>query len=160
MLHNGIHKGPLRRVYGDARYSAVDTLIGTRATTRMPIITQLPRPPHQTTGGSEMHGSSQVTPAPNERDRPATSNPPAILYQVDGTIITTAYFESGRQRYPLPKLADLQRVEHGGLLQSRMFELWARFEGQWVRLFHSYDAQEFGQVCRALTRAREHAGLA
>ncbi|HEY8471801.1 MAG TPA: DUF6232 family protein [Natronosporangium sp.] len=51
-------------------------------------------------------------------------------------------------------------MESGGLLQSRLYELWAWFRGQQVRLFQSYDSREFGQVCRALTRAREYAGLA
>jgi len=37
---------------------------------------------------------------------------------------------------------------------GRNLELWANIDGQPVRLFHTNDARRFGQVCRALVRAR------
>jgi hypothetical protein len=107
-----------------------------------------------------MHGSSDVAPAPRGRDRFVTFSRPTVLYQGDGIIVTTAFVESGGHRFLVRELSDIERVEHGGLLQSRLYELWAWFRDQRVRLFRCYDAQEFGQVCRALTRAREYAGLA
>jgi len=100
-----------------------------------------------------MNASSNVTP-------PADGVRPTILYQGTGATVSTAFFESGGFRFPLAELDEFERVEHGGWLQSRMYELWAWFGDQRVRVFHCYDKQEFGQVCRALTRAREHAGLA
>lgn len=106
-----------------------------------------------------MHGSSNVTPVPRHRDGFVTLGRPAVLYQGDGTIVTTAFFESEGVRFPVDELISVERVESGGLLQSRLFELWAWFRGQQVRLFQCYNSREFGQVCRALTRAREYAGL-
>jgi Family of unknown function (DUF6232) len=107
-----------------------------------------------------MHGSSNITPVPSDRDGFATLGRPAVLYQGgDGTVVTTAFFESGGLRFPVAELASVERVESGGLLQSRLFELWAWFRGEQVRLFQCYSSREFGQVCRALTRAREYAGL-
>jgi hypothetical protein len=106
-----------------------------------------------------MSVSSNAAPASKGRDVPAASVRPTILYQGDGATVTTAFFESGGYRFPLAELDDLERVEHGGWLQSRLYELWAWFGGERVRLFSCHEAQEFGQVCRALTRAREHAGL-
>lgn len=88
------------------------------------------------------------------------SSRPTILYAGTGVVITTTFFESEGNRYPLQELDYVERVEHGGWLQAVLFELWARFRDQEVRLFHSNDAVVFGQVCRALTQAREHAGLA
>jgi hypothetical protein len=82
-----------------------------------------------------------------------------VLYEVNGTTVTTSYFESNGYRYPVEELAIVERVEHGGLLQSRRYELWAWYRGQRVRVFSCPNEMEFGQVCRALTRAREHAGL-
>lgn len=104
-----------------------------------------------------MDASSNVTPAPSGRDHFVTFYQPAVLYEGEGAIVTTAYFESGGYRFPVDELDDVERWEHGGLLQSRLYELWAWFRTQRVRLFYCYDAQEFGQVCRALIRAREHA---
>jgi hypothetical protein len=106
-----------------------------------------------------MHGSSNITSAPRGRDRFVTLGRPAVLYEGEGTIVTTAFFESEGLRFPVEELASVERVESGGLLQSRLFELWARFRGEQVRLFQCYSSREFGQVCRALTRAREYAGL-
>ncbi|QSB13705.1 hypothetical protein JQS43_19325 [Natronosporangium hydrolyticum] len=60
----------------------------------------------------------------------------------------------------MASLSEIERVEQGGLLQSRSYELWASFRGQRHRLFRCHDAREFGQICRALTRAREYAGVA
>jgi hypothetical protein len=37
---------------------------------------------------------------------------------------------------------------------GRHLELWARMEGQPIRLLHTTDSARFGQVCRALMRAR------
>jgi hypothetical protein len=59
------------------------------------------------------------------------------------------------------ELSSIERVQlERGLLQERSYELWARFRGQQVRLFRSDDAREFGQVCRALLRARQLGGVA
>lgn len=107
-----------------------------------------------------MNASGDVTPAPRGRDLSDSIGRPTVLYQGEDVTVTTAFFESGGFRFPLAELDDLERIEHGGWLQSHLYELWAWFRDQRVRLFHCYDAQEFGQVCRALTRAREHAGLA
>lgn len=107
-----------------------------------------------------MHGSSSVAPVPSGRDEIVTYLRPTVLYQGKGATVTTAHFESGGYRFPVAELFSIERVEHGGLLQQRTYELWARFRGQVVRLFRSPDAREFGQVCRALTRAREYAGVA
>lgn len=106
-----------------------------------------------------MHGSSNVTPAPRGRDRFVTFSRGTVLYQANGTTVTTAYFAADGQQYPVAELDHVERVEHGNLLHSQLFELWALFRGQRVRLFHCPDGKEFGQVCRALTRAREYAGL-
>lgn len=107
-----------------------------------------------------MNASNNITPAPPGRDVFHGSPRPTVLYQGADVLVTTAFFEFGGNRFPLRQLDDIERVEHGSWLQSKMYELWARFQDQRVRLFQGYDAQEFGQVCRALTRAREHAGLA
>jgi hypothetical protein len=107
-----------------------------------------------------MHASREVEQNPIDRDRFVTNNRPSILYQGRGTTVTTTFFESGGYRYPLLELTDVERVEHGGWLQGRRFEIWARYGQQRVRVFFCYHATEFGQVCRALTRAREYAGLA
>jgi hypothetical protein len=107
-----------------------------------------------------MHGSSNVTPAPRGRDEFVTHQRSTILYQAASVTVTTTYFEAGGHRYPVDELTEIARVEQGGLLQTRSFELLALFRGQQVRLFRCGDAREFGQVCRALTRAREHAGVA
>lgn len=108
-----------------------------------------------------MNAGSNVTPARPGRDSSAAGSArPVVLYQGTDVTVTTAFFESGGYRFPLEELDDLERIEHGGWLQSHLYELWGWFRDQRVRLFHCYDAQEFGQVCRALTRAREHAGLA
>jgi hypothetical protein len=84
----------------------------------------------------------------------------AVLYRHADTTVTVAYLESDGHRFPLQELDQIERVEYGGLLGTQLFELWALFRGHRVRLFHTYDAREFGQVCRALTRAREYLGLA
>jgi hypothetical protein len=84
----------------------------------------------------------------------------AVLYQQGGTTVTVAYLESEGHRFPLQGLDQIERVEHGSWSRPRLFELWALFRGHRVRLFHTYDVREFGQVCRALTRAREYLGLA
>lgn len=107
-----------------------------------------------------MHGSSNVTPAPSGRDSFVTSGRPTVLYEGNGVTVTTTYFQSNGLRFPVEELGDVERVEAGSLLQARLFELWAWFRGDRVRLFQCADSQEFGQVCRALTRARERAGLA
>jgi hypothetical protein len=106
-----------------------------------------------------MHGSSNITSVPRGRDPFVTIGRPAVLYQGEGTIVTTAFFESDGLRFPVDELASVERVESGGLLQSRLFELWAWFRGEQIRLFQCYSSREFGQVCRALMRAREYAGL-
>lgn len=100
-----------------------------------------------------MNGSSSAADTPRWRDHIVT------FYRYDGTIVTTAFVESDGRRYPLVDLTSLRRVEHTSLLQPRAYELWARFRGRLVRLFRSRDPREFGQVCRAVVRAREHAGL-
>jgi len=43
-------------------------------------------------------------------------------------------------------------------VRRQVCELWARFRGHPVRLFVTSDPAQFSQVCRALQRAREHAG--
>lgn len=106
-----------------------------------------------------MHASSNITPTPRGRDRFVTLGQPTLLYQGDGAIVTTAYFQSIGGRFPVAELDGVERVETGSLLQSRLFELWAWFQGERVCLFQCPDEREFGQVCRALTRARERAGL-
>lgn len=106
-----------------------------------------------------MHGSSNVVPVPRGRDEFVTYPRPTVLYQGNGTVVTTTHVETQCYRYPVTELFSVQRVVHGGLLQRR-YELWARFRGRVVRLFRSHNAEEFGKVCRALTRAREFAGIA
>jgi hypothetical protein len=106
-----------------------------------------------------MYGSSRVTTSPRGRGRFVTLRRPTVLYRGAGAVVTTEFFTADGFRYPVTELDDLSRVEHGGLLQSKLYELWARFRGQQVRVFHCFDQREFGQVCRALTRAREYAGL-
>lgn len=107
-----------------------------------------------------MHGSSNVAPVPSGRDQFVTNSRPVVLYHAAAATVTTLFFESAGLRYPVEELLDVERVEHGGLWQGRCYELWADYRGQRVRLFRTHDAREFGQVCRALMRAREHAGLA
>lgn len=107
-----------------------------------------------------MNADSYVAPSPRERDGLVTFGRPSVLYQSAGATVTTTHFEAGGYRYPVTALTDVERVEQGGLLHSRLYELWATFNSQRVRLFRCYDAREFGQVCRALTRAREYAGVA
>lgn len=108
-----------------------------------------------------MKRSSSTPRSPRWRDRFVTLLRPVVLYQGAGTTITTDFFESAGRRYPLVELDLVQRVEHDSWLRPRLYELWARFQGgHTVRLFRSRDAKQFGQVCRALVRARERAGLA
>jgi hypothetical protein len=107
-----------------------------------------------------VHASREVEQNPIGRDRFVTNNKPTVLYQEGGTTVTTTFFESGGHRFLLEELTGVERVEHGGWLQTRRFELWALYQQQRVRLFFCFQATEFGQVCRALTRAREYAGLA
>lgn len=47
----------------------------------------------------------------------------------------------------------------GYRLRPRPFELWAEYRGLTVQIFYSDSEREFGQVCRALLRARELARL-
>ncbi len=47
----------------------------------------------------------------------------------------------------------------GHRLRPRPYELWAEYRGTTVRLFYSDSEREYGQVCRALVRAREIARL-
>jgi uncharacterized protein DUF6232 len=47
----------------------------------------------------------------------------------------------------------------GYRLRPRPFELWADYHGMTIQLFYSDSEREFGQVCRALVRAREMARL-
>jgi hypothetical protein len=47
----------------------------------------------------------------------------------------------------------------GHRLRPRPFELWAEYRGMTVQLFYSDSEREYGQVCRALVRAREMARL-
>lgn len=107
-----------------------------------------------------MQASRNVTQAPRGRDPFVTFNRQAIYYQDRNTTVTSRYFQSDGYRYPVDELVDIERVEHGGWLQARAYELWGRFRGQRIRLFLCYNARQFGQVCRALTRARENLGLA
>jgi TPR repeat protein len=93
-------------------------------------------------------------------DRVARVTRSAVLHRQGSTTVTVAYFDSDGRRFPLQELDQIERVEHRGLLGPRLFELWALFRGHRVRLFHTYDAREFGQVTRALVRAREYAGVA
>jgi hypothetical protein len=106
-----------------------------------------------------MEGSSYPAPFPRWRDQPVTFNRSIVLYREGGTTVTTAFFESAGRRYPLAELREPRRVENASWLRPRMFELWALFRGRLVRLFRSRSEHEFGKVCRALVRAREHAGL-
>lgn len=133
--------------------------IGTRAATRMPIETYSPIRLTTDDRGFEMYGSSRMAAAPRGRDRFVTLRRPTVLYRGRSATVTTKVFTADGFRYPVAELNDLSRVEHGGLLQSKLYELWALFRGQRIRVFLSFDKQEFGQVCRALTRAREYAGL-
>lgn len=96
-----------------------------------------------------MHGSSEDSGDPRGRDRYVT-----VLYRGDGTTVTYTSFESGGRRYPVAELDQIERV-HGGFLWTRWFELRAQFRGELVRLFQCYNKREFGQVSRALLRARE-----
>jgi hypothetical protein len=107
-----------------------------------------------------MQASRNVTQAPRGRDHFVTRNRQAVFYKDGNTTVTTRYFQSDGYRYPVTELIEIERVEHGSWLQSRAYELWARFRGQRIRLYLCYNARQFGQVCRALTRAREHLGLA
>lgn len=95
-----------------------------------------------------------ATPAEHRRDRPT------VLFRGADTVITTEFFESAGQRYPVAELTMVRRAEQASWLKRRRYELWAQMGGRWVQLFVSRDEREFGQVCRALTRAREYAGLA
>jgi hypothetical protein len=107
-----------------------------------------------------MQASSNLSPAPSGRDHSVTPPRPVVLYQGDDATVTTVYFDVAGLRYPVTELDRVERVESaGGLRHPRWFELWAWFRGERVRLFRSSDARVFGQVCRALTRARERAGL-
>jgi hypothetical protein len=47
----------------------------------------------------------------------------------------------------------------GYKLRPRPFELWAEYRGMTIQLFYSDSEREYGQVCRALVRAREMARL-
>lgn len=80
-----------------------------------------------------------------------------VLFKGANTVVTTAFFESAGQRYPVTDLVTVRKAEQ---TSPRQYILCAWLRGAWVRLFASCDEQEFGQVCRALTRAREYAGLA
>lgn len=108
-----------------------------------------------------MNGSSNAIPDQSQHeDRFVTSHGSTVLYRGIDTIITTAFFESAGRRYPVAELILVRKAEQAGWAWARRFELWAQIRGRWVPLFQSRDEREFGQVCRALTRAREYAGLA
>ena len=47
----------------------------------------------------------------------------------------------------------------GHRLRPRPFELWADYRGLTIQLFYTDNEREYGQVCRALVRAREMARL-
>jgi Family of unknown function (DUF6232) len=47
----------------------------------------------------------------------------------------------------------------GHRLRPRSYELWAEYRGVTTQLFYSDSEREYGQVCRALVRAREMARL-
>jgi hypothetical protein len=79
------------------------------------------------------------------------------FYRRPGTRITTQVFEFAGQRYPVADLGEIRRVVLNSRLRNRLFELWAQFDGRTVRLFYCHNEREFGQVCRALVRARENA---
>jgi hypothetical protein len=81
----------------------------------------------------------------------------ATLYLRPGTRITTQIFEFAGYRYPVAELGQIRRVVLNSRLRHRLFELWAQFDGRTVRLFSCHNEREFGQVCRALVRAREYA---
>jgi hypothetical protein len=105
--------------------------------------------------------SADAEPLPRLRvaDRVVASTHAIIFYKGASTTVTSTFFVAGRHRYPMAELKNLERVEHRGPLRPTLYELWAFFRGHWVRLFRTSDAKEFGQVARALARAREYAGL-
>jgi hypothetical protein len=107
-----------------------------------------------------MNGSSHPAPVQRRRDQPVTPTPPTVHYRGAGITITNEFLESAGRRFPLAQLTAPRRVQQASWWQTRRYELWATFRGARVRLFRSRNGQQFNQVCRALVRAREHAGLA
>lgn len=107
-----------------------------------------------------MNGSSNPAPVQKQRDHSGTPAPPTVHYRSAGITITTEFVESAGRRYSLVELLAPRRAQGASWWQPRRYELWATFQGERVRLFVSRDGQRFNQVCRALVRAREHAGLA
>lgn len=79
------------------------------------------------------------------------------LYRGRDTRITTHHFESAGHRYPVANLGEIRRAVLHSWPRTRRYELWAHVDGRTVRLFYCDSEREFGQVCRALVRAREYA---
>jgi hypothetical protein len=104
-----------------------------------------------------MYGSNSLAPVPAERFQ--TASRATVLYRGKNATVTTEWFTSEGRSFSLLELVEVERVEQGGLFQARSYELWALVRGQSVRLFRTRDVREFGQVSRALVRAREYAGL-
>ncbi|HLU44295.1 MAG TPA: DUF6232 family protein [Natronosporangium sp.] len=106
-----------------------------------------------------MYGSSNLAPLPDERMNRRPARRPIVLYRDWNTLVTTETFWSEDGCYPVEELAFVERVESGSRFRGRSYELRALFRGQRVRLFRTRNQCKFGQVCRALTRAQEYAGL-
>jgi Family of unknown function (DUF6232) len=81
-----------------------------------------------------------------------------------GAVIVASSVGRAIQLAALPALAAALLVPValawvGYRLRPRPFELWAEHRGESTQLFYSDSEREYGQVCRALVRAREMARL-
>lgn len=106
-----------------------------------------------------MNSISSLPAPPYQRDQIMTFVIQTVLYHARGTTVTTEFFESDGRRYPLAELGIVHRAVPAGWPRRRLFELWAEFRGRPVRLYRCRSERVFGQVCRALLRAREYAEL-
>jgi hypothetical protein len=114
---------------------------------------------------------------PAGRPTSITSRPDTLLRQ-PGIRVSGRWFIVGSRRYDVTELSHLRTVRGPrdpltiravittgvvlaaiGRLRPRPFELWAEYRGMTVQLFYSDSEREYGQVCRALVRAREMARL-
>ncbi|MBG6139458.1 DUF6232 family protein [Longispora fulva] len=82
-----------------------------------------------------------------------------IYYERDGVRVTEQCVEVAGTCYPLAELGRIEVAPPTGLSAvfrvGRRWELWAEHRGAWVLLFATGSERIFGQVGRAVTRARE-----
>jgi hypothetical protein len=86
----------------------------------------------------------------------------AVVLGAIGAVMAASNASQPIQLAALPALAAALLVPVvlawlGHRMRPRPFELWADYQGTTIQLFYCDNEREYGQVCRALVRAREMA---